>query len=292
MKTVRLWRVQGEGKSLAATTHEAVQETETEEMLEDLLVQEPGLLGDDLLLVGRQNPTAGGPLDLLGIDGDGRLVVFELKRGTLTRDAVAQVVDYVSYLAELSADAIASHIERNSGTRGVDKIEDFRAWYQENRPGRGDEFVGVPRAVLVGLGVDDRTRRMVEFLAGVGVDVRLLTFHAFRSDEGVLLARIVDVEPQPKQASTGRTYTKDENQGLLTQLAANQGCADLLEEVRSELNGILEGYVWPNASNYSLSLTELTESGNQSYRNFLSIYVDAKSVSSPIPTPLRSHFFA
>ena len=51
---------------------------------------------EPLTLVGRQTPTEGGPLDLLGVDGDGKLVVFELKRGTLLRDAVAQILDYAS----------------------------------------------------------------------------------------------------------------------------------------------------------------------------------------------------
>ena len=56
------------------------------------------MLMPGLKLVGRQTPTEGGPLDLLGVDEDGRLVVFELKREMLSREAVAQVIDYASYL--------------------------------------------------------------------------------------------------------------------------------------------------------------------------------------------------
>ena len=37
------------------------------------------MLGSDLKLVGRQTPTQTGWLDLLAIDQDGRLVVYELK---------------------------------------------------------------------------------------------------------------------------------------------------------------------------------------------------------------------
>ncbi|MCY4028579.1 MAG: endonuclease NucS [Acidobacteria bacterium] len=74
---------------------------EAESLLEDTLVANPDLLGPGLKRVGRQVPTAGGPLDLLGVDGYGRLALFELKRGMLTRDAVAQVIDYAADLEAL-----------------------------------------------------------------------------------------------------------------------------------------------------------------------------------------------
>jgi hypothetical protein len=88
---------------------------EAERLLEDLIVREPNLLGRGMALVGRQLPTAGGPLDVLGVDQDGRLVVFELKRGVLTREAVAQVLDYASDLAEQGEEHLARLIETNSG---------------------------------------------------------------------------------------------------------------------------------------------------------------------------------
>ena len=51
-------------------------QTDTEQLLEDTLVKNPSMLLPGLKLVGRQMPTEGGPLDLLGVDSDGRLVVF------------------------------------------------------------------------------------------------------------------------------------------------------------------------------------------------------------------------
>ena len=62
---------------------------------------------------------------MLGVDTDGRLVVFELKRGTLNRDAVAQVIDYASSLDAMSLDRLGRHIEQRSGNLGIDKIDDF-----------------------------------------------------------------------------------------------------------------------------------------------------------------------
>ena len=56
-----------------------------------MLVANPDMLMSGLTLVGRQVPVETGFVDLLGIDEDGRLVVFELKREKLTSAAVAQV---------------------------------------------------------------------------------------------------------------------------------------------------------------------------------------------------------
>lgn len=90
---LRLWRV---GESGEAELLSPLQKMPTELEFEELLVRNPGMLGSDLRLVGRQTPTQTGWLDLLAIDQDGRLVVYELKRGTLAREAVTQVLDYAS----------------------------------------------------------------------------------------------------------------------------------------------------------------------------------------------------
>ena len=115
--------------------------------------------------------------------------MFELKKGTLTRDAVAQVLDYASDVAALDAVRFGALIEKYSGRLGVDAIEDFADWYRQEHPGESEFPMDRPRMVLVGLGVDDRARRVVNFLAESQVDIQLMTFHAFREDGKLLLAR-------------------------------------------------------------------------------------------------------
>ena len=131
MKEIRLWQIDSEGGQPKVVDLNRVNQTATEELLEEILVARPDLLMSDLKLVGRQTETQSGPLDLLGVDGDGRLVVFELKRGTLTREAVAQILDYASFLSELEPAELLRHISERSGKMGIDPIPDFLAWYQE-----------------------------------------------------------------------------------------------------------------------------------------------------------------
>jgi len=101
MLDLKLWSLEknNRDKFTPAALDNLVQ-TETEQQLEELIVENPDLLFNGLKLVGRQTSTHTGALDLLGVDQDGRLVVFELKRGKLFREAVAQAFPLSLYLAE------------------------------------------------------------------------------------------------------------------------------------------------------------------------------------------------
>ena len=208
MEEIRLWAVDGSNGAVELATAGRM---ESERLLEETLVNKPDLLLPGLTLVGRQMPTEGGPLDLLGVDDDGRLVVFELKRGTLSRDAVAQVIDYASYLDSLDESELARYISDRSGARGTVNIEDFEAWYDDRWSEQGLGSLRPVRMALVGLGVDEPTNRMVRFLATNGVDITLLTFHGYAYDGKTLLARQVRVEPDMhRESAPGRRSSQSE----------------------------------------------------------------------------------
>lgn len=96
--SIGLWAV-NDGRLLKV----APRQVDREKRLEDWIESNPDVLGERLLIVGRQVQTRyGGIIDLLALDDEGRCVVIELKRGRTPRDIVAQALDYVSWVAELS----------------------------------------------------------------------------------------------------------------------------------------------------------------------------------------------
>ena len=101
-------------------------------MLEDVLVANPDMLMSGLTLVWRQIPVETGFVDLVGIDEDGRQVVFELKREKLTRAAVAQVLDYCTYLETLSDSEIGTLLAERSSKDSIERIGDFEAWADDH----------------------------------------------------------------------------------------------------------------------------------------------------------------
>ncbi len=162
----------------------------TEALLEDIFIRNPAMLMPGLRLVGRQLPAASGNLDLLGIDQDGRLVVFELKRGNLTRRAVAQALDYASWLDSQDDGELRVRICENSGQGGIAKIDGFGTPCDNDRASANS--LTPVRIVLVGLGADDSARRMVDWLAANGAAIELLTFMGYRCGDRMLLARRTD----------------------------------------------------------------------------------------------------
>ena len=62
--------------------------------LETWIESNPTIIGQGLEIIGRQVQTQSGPLDLLGIDRSGNMVIVELKRDMLPREALAQAIDY------------------------------------------------------------------------------------------------------------------------------------------------------------------------------------------------------
>lgn len=88
--------------------------------LENLLADDIDILGLGVMIIGRQVPTGpGGFIDLLGIDVEGSLYVIELKRNRTPRDVVAQVLDYASWVQELSYDDVKEVFDRNSRNQDV-----------------------------------------------------------------------------------------------------------------------------------------------------------------------------
>ena len=229
---LKMWTV-GDGDD--ATPVKQASHIETENLLEKTLVKNPDMLIPGLKLVGRQMPTAGGPLDLLGVDRDGRLVVFELKRGELTREAVTQIIDYASHLEAMSDEELADHITQRSGRGGIDEIENFEDWYADWRAQHIEEpdealQLSSVKMMLVGLGADVRATRMVDFLATQGVDISLLTFHGYEHEGKIFLARQVRVESDlTEDGKESREERRRRRRRAVDEFAENQGVKDIFD---------------------------------------------------------------
>lgn len=276
MLQVKLWALdKNEDNKFIPISVETVTELETEELLENMIIDNHELLESGLKLIGRQTPAGGGTLDLAGIDKDGNLVVFELKKGKLLREAVAQVIDYASYLAELDTESLCKHISECSGKKGIEKIEDFESWYQEQFS-KGIEEIkeNLPKMVLVGLNYDDRAERMVKFLANNGLTINIITFYVFKKDNELFLARTDIVQ---KRVISVPKYTQESNLENLKLLAEELKVSDLLRKMADFFKAEwFEAYEFHCKTGYSYGFTETTEKGTLSNRVYANLYLEKK----------------
>ena len=170
-----LWRLGEDGAATAVSEQRLL----TEEQIETAIESAPELLGIDVLIIGRQTQTPSGPLDLLAIDAEGRLVVVENKRGRTPREVLAQTIDYAAWVATLNFDEVEGIYARYRASKGVasiDLAEDFAERFGEAL----DSIADVPRMVIVASHLDDSTERMIDFLTDAfAVPVNAVLFQPF-----------------------------------------------------------------------------------------------------------------
>ena len=173
---------------------------ESESRLEDLLAQDIGVADPNLLLIGRQVPTAHGKfIDLLDIDANGKLVVLELKRDRTPREVVAQLLDYGSWVRSLEDDDIAAifecflqkHVPEHAGS-SLD--EAFCAKFKTTS--MPESLNKAHELVLVAGQLDDSSERIISYLADeYGVAINALFFRFFRDGDNEYLSRAWLTDP-------------------------------------------------------------------------------------------------
>lgn len=156
----------------------------SEKDLEVFLERDPSLLGEKLLVIGRQVRTPHGKyIDLLGMDVDGNLNVLELKREKTPRDVVAQLLDYGSWVSGLDRDAVirlaGEHLRR-----------DFEvAFEQVFGVAPPDEINSELRLTIVTTDLDASTERIVGYLREFRVPINAVFFSYLEDGDRQYLAR-------------------------------------------------------------------------------------------------------
>lgn len=150
-----------------------------ESLIEDWVAGDPGLLGLDAIIIGRQVPTANGKyIDLLALDRSGGLVIIELKKDRTPREIVAQVLDYASWVRTLVTPNVYEIAERHLKTQRLSIA--FESHFDERIPER---LNGSHSMLIVASELDPASRRIVEYLSeehGVGINTAF--FNVFESE--------------------------------------------------------------------------------------------------------------
>lgn len=252
---------------------------EYEHRFEEMLIQRPEMLGEGVTLVGRQLMTESGPLDLLGIDEEGKLVVYELKRGEAPRHAITQAIDYASWLDSLSYDELARRITDHRPGGFEREFDDFDDWYSDRFDEDQVADLRPARIAVVGLGLEPAAERMAHWLADKGVDVEVVTFHAFKEGDRTLFARQVEVSAEDVGVSKrGLSPNKPDPESRAREFQATE----VYRTARRLLDSCFEGssyavHTYRNGVNFALPPTD--DRKIRRYPGYLGVFVRTESTA-------------
>jgi hypothetical protein len=165
---------------------------DAEDKLENYLEKDLSIVAPRLMLIGRQVATAFGKfVDLLAMDGEGNLVVIELKKKRTPRDVVAQVLDYGSWVTSLSRDDIAAiYAEKNAG---AELEKGFDETFSASLP---DEINLTHRLIVVAAELDSSTERIINYVSNqFGVPINAVFFRYFKEGKNEYLTRSWLIDP-------------------------------------------------------------------------------------------------
>ncbi|MCE5216623.1 endonuclease NucS [bacterium] len=225
---IKVWQVRDKALVPLEQTMAAAGRKETVD-LEEWILSEPAILGDDIVIIGSQIQTRSGPLDLLGIDFAGNTVIVELKRDMIPREAVAQAIDYAS-------DVAAWDVARLGEECLKFRQQPLDDYLLENLP---DEVAldalllnRSQRVLLVGTAIEESLQRMIEWLSGTyQMPVNALLLRYIRTESGEeLVARtmVIPEEVERQAAKQRRGFQMDDTPGTFED-----------EELREQLTAYL-----------------------------------------------------
>lgn len=227
MRRARTWKVDGASKPRALTTSNVSYERD----LEDWIEEDATIAVDDVLIIARQYQTGWGTaLDLLGIDGEGNLVVLELKRDQTLRDTIAQAIEYAAWVSRLSVDQILDLASAKFGGQ-----EDFEeAFLEKFNSELPDSLNQSQRILIVAPQVDAVTAAVIDYLStAYQMPIDAAWFDVFDDGAGgqLLVRQTIVEESQARQRPpTGHrrpTKTLDD----MRELAARHGSLEAFDEL-------------------------------------------------------------
>jgi hypothetical protein len=174
-----------------------------EEHLESMVVEDPNLVGLDVLVIGRQVPRPyGGSIDVLCVDDEARVHVLELKRNRTPRDVVAQTIDYGSWVRDLGLEDVQGIYSQQHNGASFD--EAFAERFGHPLP---DVFNPEEQLTIIAGELDAASDRIVAYLAErYGVRINVVFFRHFIDADSHYLARTWLLPPEEVSVAQTRGH--------------------------------------------------------------------------------------
>lgn len=217
---VPLWKISENGPTRVKET-KFKQEKLLEEHIENWIASDPSILGEPLLVFGRQVsiPDIKDRLDLLAVDSSGAITVIELKRGHLKDPVDIQSLRYASYISKWSF-ADFENVARNYfgkvGDAEFNFNEMFESFCTESGVDDLPDMNAEQRIIIVGSSVREKLGSVALWLREHSIDIKLIEVQAYKEGNDLFIEPTTIV-PMPvsrfvsvgKRGIEGQPWTSD-----------------------------------------------------------------------------------
>ncbi|MCP2519534.1 hypothetical protein NLC26_00295 [Candidatus Aminicenantes bacterium AC-708-M15] len=203
-----IWKITSKGPIKVQETklkHEKL----LEENLEDWIIADPSILGEPLLIIGRQViiPDVKDRLDILALDPQGNAVIIELKRGKLKDPVDIQALRYASYISKWRFEDFENQARLYLRKEGEEF--NFNELYEQFCADAGiDEVPDInsdQRLIIVGSEVKDKLGSVALWLREHNIDIKVIEVEVYREGDTIFVQpRTIIPLPVSKFAYTGR----------------------------------------------------------------------------------------
>lgn len=192
-----LWKVTGKRA-------QPVQETSfhsediNEEAIEAWIAASPEILGEKLLIFGRQVPVEGlgDRIDLLALDPNGAVVVVEVKRADIKAPVDMQALRYASYVSRWDVAALEGIAQGFFDPDNyINLLTRFEAFADSAEGDEESSLNSSQRIIIVGQRIRDRLGSVALWLRAQGIDIKLIEVRPFRNGNELFLDPRVVIPP-------------------------------------------------------------------------------------------------
>lgn len=185
------WKINTQNKPEKVPTTKLKNEHILEKHLEDWIENSIDILGEPLLLIGRQIiiPEVKERLDLLALDPNGNAVIIELKRGRMNAPVDMQSLRYASYISKWEFSDFEHHAKNYLGTSDIEF--NFNEVFETFCSNFGIEEIPDintnQRMIIVGSEVKDKLGSVALWLYERNIDIKIIEIDSYKEGDNLLI---------------------------------------------------------------------------------------------------------
>ncbi|WP_081707767.1 hypothetical protein [Bacillus massiliigorillae] len=174
---------------------------DSEKKLENVLVNSPDVLDEELLIIGRHIRTDFGKyIDMLAIDVEGTIHVIELNKAQTSREVVAQTLDYASWIQNLDSTNIKELYEKYNQQGNLESA--FEEKFKISLP---DLINDSHQITIVASNLDVETERIIHYLSSnYDVPINVVFFRFFKDGDSEYISRSWLIDPNKVEEQTNQ----------------------------------------------------------------------------------------